>query len=204
MKTVLLMISFVLGNIHFADAQQVEGRLPRIGFLGGATASALVPRLDAFRQGLHDLGYIEGKNIAIEYRYADGNADRIPDLAAELVDLKVDIIVTYQTPSVLAVKKASTTIPIVFTMLSFPVENGIVSSFARPGGNATGLTVLSEELNGKRLELLKETVPNITRIGVLSNPANPTQRLGVERNPGYGTGAGAETSVPGGAHLQRF
>ena len=177
MKTVLLMISFVLGNIHFVDAQQLEGRRPRIGFLGAATASALVPRLDAFRQGLQDLGYMEGKNIAIEYRYADGNADRIPDLADELVGLKVDIIVTYQTPSVLAVKKASTIIPIVFTMLSFPVENGIVSSFARPGGNATGLTVLSEELNGKRLELLKESVPNITRIGVLSNPANPTQPL---------------------------
>jgi putative tryptophan/tyrosine transport system substrate-binding protein len=106
MKTVLLMISFVLGNIQFADAQQLEGRLPRIGFLGAATASALVPRLDAFRQGLQDLGYIEGKNIAIEYRYADGNADRIPDLAAELVGLKVDIIVTYQTPSVLAVQKS--------------------------------------------------------------------------------------------------
>jgi putative ABC transport system substrate-binding protein len=177
MKAVLLLSCFVLASIHFAEAQQLEGRVPRIGFLGAASASALVPRLDAFRQGLHDLGYIEGKNIVIEYRYADGNADRIPDLGAELVGLKVDIIVTYQTPSVLALKKVSTTIPIVFTMLSFPVENGIVASFARPGGNATGLTVLSEELNGKRLELLKETVPKSTRIAVLSNPANPTQPL---------------------------
>src|SRR6516164_5553942 len=91
--------------------------------------------------------YIEGKNIVIEYRYADGKVDRVPELAAELVGLKVDVIVTYQTPSVLALKKASATIPIVFTMLSFPVENGIIASFARPDGNATGLTVLSEELN---------------------------------------------------------
>jgi putative tryptophan/tyrosine transport system substrate-binding protein len=155
MKTLVLLISFILASVHPAEAQQLEGRVPRIGFLGAGSASALAARLDAFRQGMHDLGYIEGKNIAIEYRYADGNADRVPDLAAELVGLKVDIIVTYQTPSVLAFKKVSTTIPIVFTML----------------------TVLSEELNGKRLELLKETVPNITRIAVLSNPANPTQPL---------------------------
>ena len=177
MKTVLLLIVCVFGMIHPAEAQRLEGRVPRIGFLGAASASALSVRLDAFRQGLHDLGYIEGKNIAIEYRYADGNPNLVPELAAELVGLKVDLIVTYQTPSVLAFKKTSTTIPIVFTMLSFPVENGIVASFARPGGNATGLTVLSEELNGKRLELLKETVPNITRIAVLSNPTNPTQPL---------------------------
>jgi putative ABC transport system substrate-binding protein len=173
----VFVVVMSLVSPRFADAQQLEGRFPRIGFLGAASGSALAARLDAFRQGMQDLGYIEGKNIAIEYRYADGNADRVPDLAAELVGLKLDVIVTYQTPSVLALRKASTTTPIVFTMLSFPVENGIVASFARPGGNATGLTVLSEQLNGKRLELLKETVPNVTRIGVLSNPANPTQPL---------------------------
>jgi putative ABC transport system substrate-binding protein len=131
----------------------------------------------AFQQGLRDLGYIEGQNIIVEYRYADFNAERLVELAAELVRQKVDVIVTSQTPSVLAIKQASTTIPIVFAVLSFPVENGIIQSFARPGGNATGLTVLSEELNGKRLELLKDVVQNLTRIGVFSNPSNPTQPL---------------------------
>jgi ABC-type uncharacterized transport system substrate-binding protein len=159
-----------------AEAQQPT-KVPRIGFLGAASASALTGQLDAFRQGLRELGYIEEKNIVVEYRYADGKVDRVAELATELVGLKVDVIVTYQTPSVLALKKASATIPIVFAMLSFPIENGIVASFARPGGNATGLTVLSEELNGKRLELLKEAAPKVTRIGVLSNLVNPTQPL---------------------------
>jgi putative ABC transport system substrate-binding protein len=159
-----------------AEAQQGQ-KIPRIGFLGAGSASSMAGSLDAFRKGLGDLGYIEGKNIVIEYRYADLKAERIPDLAAELVGLKLDVILTSQTPNVLALKKASSTIPIVFAAISFPVENGIVASFARPGGNATGLTVLSEELNGKRLELLKQAAPNITRIGVLSNLANPTQPL---------------------------
>jgi putative ABC transport system substrate-binding protein len=171
-----LSVIFFLAIASHAKAQQ-PAKMPRIGFLGAASASALVGRLDAFRQGLRELGHVERKNIAIEYRYADGKAERLPDLAAELVGLNVDVILTYQTPSVLAIKKASVTIPIVFAMLSFPVENGIVASFARPGGNATGLTVLSEELNGKRLEFLKEAVPNLTRVAVLSNPDNPTQPL---------------------------
>jgi putative ABC transport system substrate-binding protein len=126
---------------------------------------------------MRDLGYIEGKNIAIEYRYAAGESERISDLAAELINLKVDLIVTSQTPPVLALKKLSSTTPIVFVFLSFPVENGIVTSFARPGGNATGMTVLSEELNGKRLAILKDTATGIKRVGVLSNPSNPTQPL---------------------------
>jgi putative tryptophan/tyrosine transport system substrate-binding protein len=158
------------------DAQQSE-KLQRIGFLGAASASALTERLNAFRVGLRELGYNEGKNIIIDYRYADGKGELIPRLAAELVGLKPDVIVTYQTPSVQALRTVSEAISIVFTMLSFPVENGIVTSFARPGGNATGLTVLSEELNGKRLELLKEIVPNPARIAVFSNPTNPTQPL---------------------------
>jgi putative ABC transport system substrate-binding protein len=175
------LVGFALSAMLFAlclpaEAQQAR-KVSRVGFLGAASASALIGRLDAFRHGLQELGYIEGKTIAIEYRYADGKAERVPELAAELIALKPDVIVTYQTPSVLAIKKLSTTIPVVFTMLSFPVENGIVASFARPGGNVTGLTNLTEELNGKRLELLKETVPKITRIAVLSNPVNPTQPL---------------------------
>ena len=136
-------------------------------------------RIQAFRQGLRDLGYVERKNIAIEYRYTDGRseAEGLSDLAAELVRLKVDVIVTTGTPAVRAIRKASTTIPIVFAVISHPIENGIVSSFGRPGGNATGLTILTEELSGKRLELLKETVPSVTRIGVLSDLTNPTQPL---------------------------
>ena len=160
----------------FAEAQQPV-KVPRIGYL--RPGSAAPARFEAFRQGLRELGYVEGKNIAIEYRYADGKteAERLPDLAAELVRLKVEVIVTSGTPSVLAIKKASATMPIVFTVISHPVENGIVASFARPGGNATGLTILTEELSGKRLELLKEIVPKVTYIGVLSDLSNPTQAL---------------------------
>lgn len=165
---------FVLGVD--IEAQELR-KVPRIGILEPATAASVSARVNAFKQGLRALGYIEGQTIAIEYRYANGTPERLPDLATELVNLKVDLIVTSQTPSVLAIKKVSSTIPIVFFFLSFPVENGIVASFARPGGNATGLTTLSEELNGKRLELLKEASPSITRVGVLSNPANPTQPL---------------------------
>ena len=144
-------------------------KVPRIGYLHpGSAATASAARMEAFRQGLRDLGYFEGKNIVIEWRYADGKseAEGLPELAAELVRIKVDVIVTTGTPAVRAIKRASATIPIVFAVISHPVENGIVASFARPGGNVTGLTILTEELSGKRLELLKETVPNVTRIGV--------------------------------------
>jgi putative ABC transport system substrate-binding protein len=159
-----------------AEAQDVQ-KIPRIGILEPATAASVSARLTALKQGLRDLGYVEGQTVHIEYRYANGNPERLPDLAAELVSVKVDLIATSQTPSVLAIKKVSPTIPVVFFFLSFPVENGIAASFARPGGNATGLTVLSEELNGKRLELLKQTSPAMSRVGVLSNPSNPTQPL---------------------------
>ena len=179
MKTTVtfwLMITLLLGTIHAARAQQPT-KIPRIGYLHSGTAATPPGSLKAFKQGLRDLGYVEGKNIHIEYRWGQYKPERIPELAAELVALNVDVIVTSQTPSVQAVKKATSTIPIVFGVLSFPVENGIIASFAHPGGNATGLTVLSEELNGKRLELLKESAPKIARVGVLSNLTNPTQPL---------------------------
>ena len=178
-KTVVaLLVGLTLASVHRAEAQQT-GKVPRIAYLHPGPAAAVSARMEAFRQGLRELGYVEGKNIAIEYRYADGKteAERLPDLAAELVRLKVEVIVTSGTPSVLAIKKASATMPIVFTVISHPVENGIVASFARPGGNVTGLTILTEELSGKRLELLKEAVPNVTRIGALSDLTNPTQPL---------------------------
>jgi putative tryptophan/tyrosine transport system substrate-binding protein len=172
----ILIVLVLLAVAVIADAQQLQ-KVPRIGMLEPGTSASNSARIEAFRQGLRDLGYIEGQNITIEYRYADGKNERIPDLAAELVNLKVDLIMTSQTPTVLAIKKVSSTIPIVFVFLSFPVETGIVNSFARPGGSATGLTTLSEELNGKRLELLKDASPTIARVGVFSNPANPTQPL---------------------------
>jgi ABC-type uncharacterized transport system substrate-binding protein len=158
------------------EAQQPK-KLHRIGFLLGGSSSVYSAWIDVFRQGLKEFGYIEGKNIAIEYRYAEGKADRLPVLAADLVGLKVDVIVASSTPNVLAVRKASATIPIVFVSISDPVASGLVASLARPGGNITGLTILAPELSGKRLELLKEAVPNVIRVATLWNSANPAQEL---------------------------
>jgi putative ABC transport system substrate-binding protein len=179
MKAKILVYTFlglILTTIHLVEAQQPK-KVRRIGFLGGASSSSYAVRIDAFRQGLNELGYIEGKNIVIEYRYAEGNLDRLPGLAKELVGLKPDVIVAAPTPSVLAAKKASATIPIVFVSVADPVGSGLVASLARPGENITGLTVLVPELSGKRLELLKEALPNVIRVAALWNPANPAQKL---------------------------
>jgi len=159
-----------------AQAQQAK-KVPRIGILFGGSSSRYSVRVEAFRQRLKELGYIEGKNIAIEYQYADGKADRLLSLATELVLLKVDVIVATSTPSVLATQKATSTIPIVFTGVGDPVAGGLVASLARPGGNITGLTILAPELSGKRVELLKEAVPNATRVAFLWNPTNPSHGL---------------------------
>jgi putative tryptophan/tyrosine transport system substrate-binding protein len=153
----------------FSWAQQA-GKVPRIGFLSTGSSSSDSTRIEAFRQGLRDLGYVEGKNIAIEYRYVERNFDQ---LAAELVRLKVDLIVTGGTPPTRAAKNATTTIPIVMAAVGDPVGTGLVASLARPGGNITGLSLLSPELSGKRLELLKEAFPRVTRVAVLLNPTNP-------------------------------
>jgi putative tryptophan/tyrosine transport system substrate-binding protein len=147
-----------------AEAQQAK-KIPRIGLL--VPSSSDFTRKDAFLQGLRDLGYVEGKNIAIEYRYTEGELNRLPDLAAELVRLNVDVIVTAAISSVRAAKKATATIPIVFASVGDAVDSGLVSSLARPGGNATGLTFLAPELDGKRLELLKEAFPKITKVAFL-------------------------------------
>jgi len=175
--TGLLVIFVTLAACGAVATAQQPSKLPKIGFLVAPSRSFFANRIESFQQGLHSLGYVEGKNIAIEYRYAEGKADRLPALAAELVGLKVDVIVTSATPSVLAAKKATSTIPIVFVSVSDPVGNGIVASLARPGGNITGLTILAPELSGKRLELLKEAVPNVTRVATLWNSANPSQEL---------------------------
>jgi putative tryptophan/tyrosine transport system substrate-binding protein len=155
-----------------ARAQQA-GKVFRIGFLGSPSAASLPKRNEAFRAGLRDLGYQEGRDIVIEYRWADGRLDQLPALAAELVRLKVDVIVTHGIPGILAAKQATTTIPIVMAVSGDAVASGLVSSIARPGGNVTGLTFFTPELAVKRLELLKENVPGLTEVGVLLNPANP-------------------------------
>src|SRR5262245_59914184 len=167
----LLVVLIVFALCVPAEAQQTK--LHRIGILLGGSSSFYSAWIDVLRQGLKELGYSEGKNIAIEYRYAEGKADRLPALAAELVGLNVDVIITSATPSVLALKKATSTIPIVFVAVADPVASGLVASLARPGGNITGLTILAPELSGKRLELLKEAVPNATRVGFQWNSANP-------------------------------
>src|SRR5499425_1103758 len=153
-------------SVH-AEAQQ-SGRVPRIGFLFAGPRSSYSTRIEAFLQGLRELGYIEGKNIAIEYRYAEGQFERLPDLAAELARLKVDVIVTAGgTPSLLAAENATRIIPIVFAVNTDPVGSRFVASLGRPGGNITGLSLVAPELSGKRLELLKETVPKVSHVAVL-------------------------------------
>ena len=169
--------SFALWAMLFAlcfpaEAQQPK-KVPRIGFLTGVSSPTNSARHEAFRQGLRELGYVEGKNIVIEYRSAEGKFDRLPALAAELVRLKVDIIVTGGGATTRAGKEATTTIPIVMTQDGDPVANGFVASLARPGGNITGLATLAPELSGKRLELLKEIVPRLSRVAVLGNSAQP-------------------------------
>jgi len=152
--------------VSFANAQQ-SGRVFRIGFLDGSTASGMAGLLDAFRQELNKLGWIDGKNITIEYRFGEQKNERLPELAAELVRLKVDLIVVTGEPPALAAKKATTTIPIVMASADDPVASGLVMSFARPGGNVTGNSSLGSELGTKRLEILKDAVPKLGRVGLL-------------------------------------
>jgi putative ABC transport system substrate-binding protein len=156
-------------------AQQQPTRMARIAFLGAASAAGYATRVDALRAGLRDLGYEEGKNIAIDFRWAEGQYDSLPELAAELVRLKVDVIVTHAVPPTLAAKRATATIPIpiVMTNVGDAVANGIVASLSRPGGNITGDTFFLTELAAKRLEVLKDAVPRVRRIAVLANPDNP-------------------------------
>jgi ABC-type uncharacterized transport system substrate-binding protein len=155
-----------------AEAQQAT-KIPRIGFLSLNSPAALAARIEAFRQGLRELGYEEGKNIVIEWRSGEGKLDRLPALAAELVHLKVNIIVTSGPSATRPAKEATSTIPIVMAFDTDPVANGFVASLARPGGNITGLSILAPELSGKRLELLKEIVPKLSRVAVLGTSTFP-------------------------------
>jgi putative ABC transport system substrate-binding protein len=169
--TVAFMVAFAMCGA-VVSAQQ-PAKIRRIGFLAGASRSAFAFRLEAFRQGLRELGYIEEKNIAIEYRYSEGNFRRQKELAAELARLKVDVIVTSGPTGTHAAKEATSTTPIVMTFDSDPVGSGSVASLARPGGNITGLSTLSPEIGGKQLELLKESVPQLSPVTVLGSSVNP-------------------------------
>ncbi len=162
----ILFVVILLAIGVIADAQQPK-KVPRIGYLGGVSLSANTARHEAFRQGLRDLHYVEGKNIVIDWRSADGKLERLPALAAEMVRLTFDVIVTSGSTATRAVKEATNTIPIVMTNDADPVGDGIIASLARPGGNITGLSALAPELNGKRLEVLKEVVPKLSRLAVL-------------------------------------
>jgi putative ABC transport system substrate-binding protein len=163
---VLWMTLALLLAVALAEAQQPK-KVPRIGFQSAASPSANAARIEALRQGLRELGYVEGENIVIEYRYAEGKLDRLHEFAAEFVRLKVDIIVAAAPSSTRAAKEATSTIPIVMAVDTDPVANGFVASLARPGGNITGLSTLAPEISGKQLELLKEIVPRLSHVAVL-------------------------------------
>jgi len=179
--TVLALSAVLFALCGSADAQQ-PGKIFRIGLLDNSTASGMAVLLDAFRQELSKLGWIEGKNIAIENRFAEGKNDRLPELAADLVRLKVDLIVVTSPPPALAAKSATTTIPIVMTNASDPVGSGLIASLARPGGNVTGNSSLGTELITKRLEILKDAVPKLARVGLL-RPAGGSELQLTELRP---------------------
>jgi putative ABC transport system substrate-binding protein len=176
-------IAVVCGAIAYpmgVRAQQQAGKVPRIGYLGVTSPSDRPPLLDAFRQGLRELGWVEGQNIVIDYRYAEDRVDRLPDLAAELVRLKVDLIVSWGTQGVTAARNATETIPIVMIAVRDPVGTGLIASLQRPGGNVTGVSGYAGlESIAKQLELLKETVPKIRRVAILSNPTNAYHQLAI-------------------------
>jgi putative tryptophan/tyrosine transport system substrate-binding protein len=179
-KLPCLLGVLLLASVHLADAQQ-QKKIPQIGVLYFGVSGVPAPPIDGFQQGLRELGYAEGKNVAIVYRFAEGKFDRLPDLAAELVRLKVDVILAAGgTPAILAAKNATSTIPIIFPSVGDPVALGYVTSLARPGGNLTGLTLRTPEFGEKKLEILKEVVPRTKRVAVLGQEANTAHTRGFE------------------------
>lgn len=171
----IITLGILLGSL--ATQAQQTGNVYRIGFLGNSTAALEANLVGPFREGLRDLGYVEGRNVLIEYRWAEGKYDRFPALIGELLALKVAVIVTAGTPATLAVKKATTSVPLVMTAVGDPVGTGIVPSLSHPGGNITGLTAISTEMDAKRLELLREVVPSVSYIALLWNAGSPLQVL---------------------------
>ena len=173
--TLTFALSLLLGPV--ATQAQQTAKLHRIGFLGNSTATLEANLVGPFREGLRDLGYVEGRNVLIEYRWAEGKYERFPALIGELIAQKVEVIVAAGTPATLAVKKATTSVPLVMIAVGDPVGTGIVPSLSQPGGNITGLTSISTEMDGKRLELLREVLPSVSHIAVLWNAASPLQVL---------------------------
>jgi putative tryptophan/tyrosine transport system substrate-binding protein len=191
-RTLGLLIILMLGLLMATRTAQAPpaGKVYRIGILIVGTVATFGNLVEAFRQGLRDLGYVEGQNLLIEYRWGEGKVERLPDLAAELVDLKVDLIVVAGTQAVQAAKHATTTIPIVMPGSSDPVGTGLVASLARPGGNITGLTTIAPELSGKRLELLKEAVPGLSRVAVLWQGGHEGALLSMQETEAAGRSLG--------------
>ena len=171
-KILVYVVVLILAAVHLAEAQQPK-KVPRIGFLSSLSPAVVSDRIEAFRQGLYELGYVEGENIVIEWRYAEGKTERLPNLAADMVRLKVDVIVTGGPAVNRFAKEATATIPIVLAFDNDPVGNGFAASLARPGGNITGLSTHYPEISGKQLELLKEIVPKLSRVAVLGNSTVP-------------------------------
>jgi putative tryptophan/tyrosine transport system substrate-binding protein len=160
-------------SVAWPLASSAQSKIARIGFMGNSTAALEANLVDAFREGLREHGYEEGRNIAIEYRWADGNYERFPALVTELIAATVDVIVTAGTPAALAMKKATTTVPLVMVAVGDPVGTGLVPSLARPGGNLTGLSSIAPDLEGKRLQLLREVVPALSHVAMFVNSLNP-------------------------------
>ncbi len=172
-----LILAVVCVFMPLATVAAPPQKIFRIGALNGSTPAQTTHMFNAFRDGLREHGFVEGENVVIEYRWAEGKLERLPDFAAELVNLNVDVIFAPPTPSAVAARKATKTIPIVFALAADPVGNGLVESLARPGGNATGLSTVNVELGAKRLELLKEAFPKISRVAVLHNPTDTSNQL---------------------------
>jgi putative tryptophan/tyrosine transport system substrate-binding protein len=191
----LAMVSGSLLAAPLATHAQQPGKVHRIGYLGATTAFSYARHVEALRLGLRDLGYVEGKNLAIAYRWAEDKYDRLPDLAAELVRMKVDLIVTHTTPGTLAAKHATTTIPIVMAISGDAVATGLVASIARPGGNITGSSFFFPELSAKRLELLTEARPAARRMAALVNPDNPAHKLALKARESLATALKVELEV---------
>jgi ABC-type uncharacterized transport system substrate-binding protein len=194
-----LFVAVVLGVLCIPlapDAQDAKpGTIAKIGRLSPTSAAADMPVLEAFRRGLRDLGWVEGRDFSIEARFAEGKPERLPELAGQLVRNRVDLILAGSTPGVLAAKKATSTIPIVMVTTGDPIEGGLVASLAQPGGNVTGLAALGEVLSVKRLQLLKEAVPGVTRVAVLANPVSPYTRSFLRARESAGRELGVQLQV---------
>ena len=200
---VWLLATVLLSTAPRLEAQQPT-KIPRIAFLGTASASVVADRVDAFRKGLRELGYLEGENILIEYRFGEGKSDEVASLATELARSKVDVIITAGPAATRSAKEATVTIPIVMGNEGDPVGSGFVSSLARPGGNITGLSALSPEISGKQLEILKEIVPKLSRAVTLGNSETPGNTQALKRDRTRRKSVGSASSILRGKSSQGY